>query len=77
MKSSSPPLRSVDGGRVLLLGQRVGVLLLHGPACLVAHPVANHSGKDDADDEAGHHDTPAMSPIIAGPSGLFRTTPLR
>ena len=62
---------------MLLLGQRIGVLVLHGPARLIAYPAANHPGEDDADDEAGHHDTPAMSPIIARPSGLFRTTPLR
>ena len=35
-----------------------GVFLLHGAACLAAYPVANHPGKDDADDEAGHHDNP-------------------
>jgi hypothetical protein len=62
---------------VLLLGQRVGVLLIPGPACLVAYPVANHPGKDDADGEASYHDTPGDEPIIARPSGLFRTTPIR
>jgi hypothetical protein len=52
--------RHVVSGRqaVLLLGQRVRVVLLHGAACLVTYPVANNAGEGDADDEARYDDTP-------------------
>ena len=71
------PEPSVNDGRVLLLGQRVRVLLLLGPACLFAYPLPITRVETTLMTKPAITTPPAMSPIIAGPSRLFRTTPLR